>query len=88
MTQAEFVKAVAEKTGLTQKDVKRVINAMADVIVDVVKEGDTVKLADIGTFKMKEVPEKKARNPKTGEEITVPAHKKLVFKVSKKYKKI
>jgi nucleoid DNA-binding protein len=88
MTKKEFVKAIAEKTGLTQAKVSDVLKVMGEVIVETVKKGDTVRLSDLGTFKLKEVSERKGRNPKTGEEIMIPAHKKMVFQVSKKYKKM
>ncbi len=50
---------------------------------------DAVAIRDFGVFKViqrKERKERKERNPKTGEEITIPVHKKAIFKQGKAVK--
>jgi len=80
MKKAEFIKAVAEKTGKSQKEVASIIEAVEEVIFDVLKSGQEVKFAGV-KFTVKEAPARKARNPKTGEVIEIPARK--VVKVKK-----
>ena len=82
MTKIEFVKAVASKTDATQKDVSAMISAMSDVIIEALKGGDSFKFGDVGTFSVRDVEEREARNPATGGTITVPAHKAPKFKYS------
>ena len=76
MQKTEFVKLVAEKSGVSQKDVSAVLSAFDDVMLEkVFAEEDSVRMG-IGTFKGVTKPATKARkgrNPATGEEITIAA---------------
>lgn len=81
MQKTELVKAIAEKTGQSQKAVGEMVNALVDIITATLKNGDKVTLTGFGTF---EVREKKARtgtNPSTGEKIQIPAGKSIKFNV-------
>lgn len=74
MKRAEFVKAVAEKAEMTQKAVKEVLEVMQEIAYAEMKKGEEVKIFDSVTLLGKEVPEREARNPQTGDTIVVPAH--------------
>lgn len=74
MKRTEFVKAVAEKAGMTQKATKEILDVMQEVVYAEMKNGEEVKIFDSVTLLGKEVPEREARNPQTGETIVVPAH--------------
>ena len=90
MTKAELVALLANETELTKKDVERVLQALEYIIESKLINGneDYIPLGGLGKFVIVDVPERKVRNPQTGEEKIAPAHKKLKFKVSRKYKKI
>lgn len=47
-----------------------------------VSDGE-VRIDRMGTFKRKDVPDRRCRNPRTGDTIIVPAHKAIVFKTAK-----
>ena len=51
-------------------------------------EGNHLEIRGFGTFKVKNHKARKARNPKTGQEVHVPAMKKAVFKVSRELNKM
>ena len=74
MTRTEFVKAVAEKAGITQKATKEILEAMQEVAYGEMAKGEEVKVFDSVTLVGKMVPERTARNPQTGAEIVVPEH--------------
>lgn len=82
MNKKDFAKILAEKTGNTIKDTELFITTFFDTIKEEVKE-DKIKFADGISFETVIVPEKKARNPKTGEEILVPSKKKVKVKLYK-----
>jgi DNA-binding protein HU-beta len=90
MTKAELIAQIASETELTKKDVSKVLNALEEIIEEKLINGneDYIPLGSLGKFIVVDVSERKVRNPQTGEEKIVPAHRKLKFKVSKKYKKI
>lgn len=81
MNKTDLVKAVAAKTGYTQKDTRVVVDALVECIVDGMKNGE-VSIAGFGKFAAKEVPERTGRNPQTGAELVIPAHRKPAFKAS------
>ena len=88
MTKAEIVEIIAEKTGHIVRDTKIVVEQLLDEIKNCLEDGKHLEIRGFGTFKVKHVKERKARNPKTNEEVNVPARKKAVFKVSKELNKM
>jgi len=78
-----LVEAVAERTGLSKADVGRVLDEALAEIRRAVDGGETVALRGFGTFRLSERAARKGRNPRTGEEIDIPASRSLAFKASK-----
>jgi len=66
MTKADIVELVAEKTGLTMKDVKIVVELFLEEVKKCLVEGDHLEIRGLGTFNVKNHKARKARNPKTG----------------------
>lgn len=87
MLTKELVKAIATKTEGTQKDAKLHLDAFIEVVTEALQRGEDVKIKGFVDFTSKEVPEGTARNPQTGEEITVPAHRKAKASLSKALRK-
>ena len=86
MNKAELINAVAEKAGLSKKDTETVVNATIDVIAGTLADGDKVQLVGFGAFEVKSRAERTGRNPKTKEEIKIPASKVPVIKPGKALK--
>lgn len=86
MTKSDLITVVSTKTDLKKKDADIAVNAAIEAIVEALKAGDKVQLAGFGTFAIKESAEHQGRNPATGETITVPASKKIVFSAAKAVK--
>ncbi len=86
MKKAEFIQAVAEKTGLSKKDVQNVIDAALDVITETLKKGDEVAFIGFGTFTTTIRAEREAKVPGTDRVVEVPATQVVKFKVGKKLK--
>lgn len=49
------------------------------IIADALAAGESVAIQGFGTFKLADVKARKGRNPKTGETIEIPAHRKVTF---------
>jgi len=94
MTKLELVDAVAEETGLTKKDTKKIIDATFETIMDYLGEEaeknednrDDVQIIGFGKFEVRDRAERKGRNPQTGEDITIPERKVPTFKAGKTFK--
>lgn len=86
MNKAELIAAVAESTNLSKKDAGEALAAIIDEIKGALKKGDKVQLVGFGSFEVKNKPERKGKNPRTGEVITIKASKAPVFKAGKAFK--
>ena len=83
MNKAELIAAVAEKTGLSKKDSEKAVNAAFDTIAANLEVGEKVQLVGFGSFEVKSRAARIGRNPKTKEEIEIPATRVPVFKAGK-----
>ena len=83
MNKAELITAVSEKTGLSKKDSEKAVNAALDTITETLEIGEKVQLVGFGVFDVKERGVRIGRNPKTREEIEIPASRVPQFKAGK-----
>jgi DNA-binding protein HU-beta len=77
---------VAAKAGMTKKDSARAVDAVFDTIKEQLKTGDKVQLVGFGSFEVKQREARVGRNPKTMEEIRIPARRVPVFRPGKELK--
>ncbi|HWN83175.1 MAG TPA: HU family DNA-binding protein [Candidatus Udaeobacter sp.] len=88
MTKADIVDEIAEKTGLTKKDVADTVDEFLNAVCKALSAGKHIEIRGFGTFKVKDRKSRVARNPRTGDPVNVPARKVPVFKVSKELKEM
>ena len=86
MNKADLVAAVAETAGISKKDSEKAVNAAFDAITAALVAGDKVQLVGFGAFETKERSARVGRNPKTKEEIQIPASRVPAFKAGKALK--
>ena len=67
----------------SEKQSNEVFNYTLVCIRDAVSKSGMYSIPGFGTFKIKQLPAKTGRNPKTQEEIKIPARKVVRFKASK-----
>ena len=73
MNRKELVAAVAERSGNTQSAVSDVLDALFESLSAQVKKGEKVSIPGWLAVERTERKERTGRNPRTGEEITIPA---------------
>ncbi len=86
MNKTDLIAAAAEKSGLSRKDAEKALNAMLDVVTEALAAGEKVSVVGFGTLEVKTRNARMGRNPKTKEEIRIPATKVPVFKPGKALK--
>ena len=86
MNKAELIATVAEVAGLSKKDSEKAVNAALDTITASLQGGEKVQLVGFGVFDVKERGTRMGRNPKTKEEIEIPASRVPQFKAGKALK--
>jgi len=79
-TKKEIVKEVSEQANITQTEVKNIIQMTFDAILAALVRGEKVELRNFGVFIVKERSERRARNPRTGEEVIVPKKRVVIFR--------
>ena len=86
MNKAELLNVVAEKAGLSKKDTEKAVTALIDTITAELVAGEKVSLVGFGNFDVKTREARTGRNPKTKEEIQIPATRIPQFKAGKALK--
>ena len=86
MNKAGIADAVHAVVGGTKTTAEQAVEKVIEVIIGSLKKGEEVSIAGLGIFSVKERATRQARNPRTGEAISVPAMKVPKFKASKHLK--
>jgi DNA-binding protein HU-beta len=76
LTQSQLADAVAERADFTRADVKRVLTALEEVVLEEISNAEKVKIGSLVQLTVRLKPatkSRKGRNPATGEEITIAA---------------
>jgi nucleoid DNA-binding protein len=83
VTKKEIVKTISDEIGLTQLKTKEIVQKTFDAIVDTLVEDKRIELRNFGVFEVKRRAARKARNPRTGEKVSVPEKFVVTFKPGK-----
>ena len=88
MNKGELIKAMAEKTGFSQKDAAAAYEAFVASVTDALKAGDKVQLVGFGSIELRKIAAKTGINPRTQAPVEIEACKKPVMKFGKAYKEL
>lgn len=88
MRKSDIADVLFEKVGLSKQEAIDFIESVLSFIKNVLKDGETVKIAGFGNFVVRQKRERKGRNPKTGEGIAITPRQVVTFRPSKVFKKI
>ncbi len=83
MTKKEIIKAIADKLDRPQVLVREVVIEAFDLIIESLVQDGRIELRNFGVFEVRLRKERRARNPKTGEDVTVAAKKVVGFQPGK-----
>ena len=77
MIKKDLIEEVIHKTGLNKTMVKEVVDSFLEVLTKALSENRRVELRKFGVFEIRRINAKKARNPRTGQEVIVPKKDKI-----------
>lgn len=86
LTMEELEKKLHEQCNLTLSDAHKFILAFTDVIEETLLNEGSIAFSGLGTLKIVERAARKGRNPRTGQEIDIPAKKTATFTAAKALK--
>jgi integration host factor subunit alpha len=82
MTKAEIVQKVFEKVGYPKRESVELVELVFETMKERLEAGEKLKIAGFGNFTVKQKADRRGRNPKTGEALTIRARRVLTFKPS------
>jgi integration host factor subunit beta len=88
VTKKEIVKKISEEIGLTQLKTKDIVQRTLDAIIDTLVSEGRIELRNFGVFEVKKRAPRKARNPRTGDKVYVPAKNVVTFKPGKEMEEL
>jgi len=83
VTKKEVIDRIAENTNTRRAVVKPVVQSFLDEIVDELAKENRLEFRDFGVFETKIRAARKAQNPKTMEQVQVPAKRNVKFKMGR-----
>ncbi len=87
MTKSDLIERVAARAPhLSKKDTELVVNTIFDSMTEALRRSDRIEIRGFGSFQVKVREAREGRNPKTGEEVRIPAKRMPFFKVGKELK--
>ena len=86
MNKAQLVNKISKSTHIPKSEVESVLNAALATIRKAVTLGDDVTLSGFGTFLRVERKARPGRNPRTGQDIEIPAAPVPKFRPGKEFR--
>ena len=87
MYKGDFIARIADECGTTQNATEKWVTAIFNVASEVLAEGQDLALMGFGSFRILPMPEKKSRDPNTGEMTVTPAGYRVKFVPAERIKK-
>lgn len=83
MNKNDLISSVSETSGLSKNDASNAVESVFEAITKALSSGDEVRLVGFGTFSVAKRKASTGRNPRTGEEMKIPASNQPKFKAGK-----
>lgn len=88
MQKTEFIAEIAERSGVSRKQAKQVLDAALDIIAEQLQHGERVVLTGFGTFEVRERRERQGVNPQTKAPMRIDATRTPGFSASNGFKNL
>ena len=86
MNKSELADRLADRTGMSKAAAKDAVDGVFEVIGEALANGEEARILGFGTFAARNRPARTARNPRTGENLSIAASTVPVFKPGKTLK--
>jgi integration host factor subunit alpha len=86
ITRNDFANRLRERFGLTTTDAYKLVDVIFEEIQESLVNGEEVKFAGFGTFKILDKNARMGRNPKTGASAVITARRVATFRPSNEFR--
>jgi len=84
LTRADMVESLFNELGLNKREGRGMVDLFIEELAAPLAVGEQVKLSDFGKFCLRDKNERPGRNPKTGEQVSIPARRVVTFRAGPK----
>jgi integration host factor subunit alpha len=82
MTKADIARQIQNQVGISEHDAETLFERILDLLKAALKNGEEITITGFGKFRVRSKNVRVGRNPRTGEEITIPARRVVTFHAS------
>ena len=83
VTRKELATSVTEKLEISQRNAAEIVDTVFAALKNTLVNGESIKLVQFGTLKVRDKSPRRGRNPKTGESMTIAKRQMITFRPSK-----
>lgn len=83
MIKEDLIRKIAKKRKISKEEAETIVSVFLNTLKEAIENGEDIELRGFGCFRIREQGPRPGRNPKTGEEVEIPARKVVYFKPSK-----
>jgi len=84
LTKAVMAKSLFNEMGLNKKEARELVDSFFQELEACLADGEPMKLSGFGNFDLRDKKERPGRNPKTSEDIPIPARRVVTFRPGQK----
>ncbi len=84
LTKADIAQKLTDRLGFNKRESKEIVDQFYTEIIEVLVQGEFVKISGFGNFELKDKNPRPGRNPRTGEDVPIEARRVVTFKPSQK----
>ncbi len=84
LTKADMAKSLFNEMGLNKKEARELVDLFFEELEACLANGEQVRLSGFGNFDLRDKIARPGRNPKTGEEVRIPARRVVTFRPGQK----
>ena len=82
VTRKELATSVTEKLDISQRNAAEIVDTVFAALKNTLVNGESIKLVQFGTLKVRDKSPRRGRNPKTGESMTIAKRQMISFRPS------
>ncbi len=83
MTKKDIVRTISEEVGITQQQTKEIVQKTFNAIIETLVSDGRIELRNFGVFEVRYRAARRARNPRTGNQVDVPEKCVVTFRPGK-----
>ncbi len=84
LTKADMAKSLFNEIGLNTREARELVDSFFEELEACLASGYPIRLSGFGNFDLRDKSERPGRNPKTGEEVPIPARRVVTFRAGQK----